>query len=96
MSIADIEAALPGVEVSGDAAVVLRFLGPGHDAGDDGLDARPGVARVRVRHSRATRAGRGRSSGSMGDGCTRLTVTAWNDPSTQTTPFVDVTLDIQR
>jgi hypothetical protein len=31
-----------------------------------------------------------------GEGCRALTVTAWSDPSTQTTPFVDVTLDISR
>jgi len=33
--------------------------------------------------------------GVVGDGCTALQVPMWDDPSTQDTPFVDITVDIQ-
>ena len=33
--------------------------------------------------------------GVSGDGCIAFTSTAWADPSTQTTAFVDLTLDIR-
>lgn len=34
--------------------------------------------------------------GVMGDGCTALQVPMWDDPATQDTPFVDVTVDVER
>jgi hypothetical protein len=51
-----------------------------------------------LRSAVATRDDRGKPwvvLGVTSDGCTALTATAWADPSTQDTPFVDITLDIE-
>ena len=95
MAIADIEAAFPGVQVSGDAAVVLRFLGPVTMQGT--MSSTPSLGSLESAFVSSNAQGRPWAVfGVDGDGCSALTVTAWSDPSTQTTPFVDVTLDIQR
>jgi hypothetical protein len=86
---------LPGVDVRGDAAVVLRFLGPVTMQGT--MASSPGLGSLESVYVSANGQGRPWAVfGVDGEGCRALTVTAWNDPSTQTTPFVDVTLDISR
>ena len=95
MSLDELATTLPDVQVSGDTAVTLRFAGPIGLTGDMGGSPRMGA----LRSATITRDDARRPWGVFGvtgDGCSALQVTAWGDPSTQTTPFVDVTLDIHR
>jgi hypothetical protein len=89
-----IDAILPGVTVGGDTAVTLRFAGPigvtGDMSGTPSMGSLESVVITRGPDNRPWTV-----VGASGDGCAALTVTAWSDPSTQTTPFVDVTLDIE-
>jgi hypothetical protein len=90
----EVAAVLPGVPVEGDAAVTLRFAGPIRVTGD--MTGSPDMGSLRsVVITRGDDNRPWAVVGADGDGCAALTVTAWTDPSTQTTPFVDVTLDIE-
>jgi len=94
LSKADLAVALPGVAVGGDVAVVLRFTGPVSLSGSIAATPRLGS----VQSASVTKDIHNKPwavFGVTGDGCAALSSTAWADPSTQTTAFVDITLDIR-
>lgn len=78
----------------GDVAVVVRFSNA--VALTRQLQGTPEKPAVRALTATATGDGRVWAVlGVSGDGCFALQVPAWDDPSTQNTPFVDVTVDVQ-
>ena len=78
----------------GDVAVVVRFSNA--VSLTRALQGVPEKAAVRTLDTLTTDDGRVWAVlGVVGEGCYSIQVPMWSDPSTQNTPFVDVTVDVQ-